>query len=45
MSTGAKGKDQSSNALVQMPNRQMLEELLDEVKKKVGGTTAKVNPF
>jgi len=40
VSPGAKGTDQSSITLVQMPNRQLLEELLDEVKKKVGGTTA-----
>jgi hypothetical protein len=41
VSPGAKDKNQSSIALVQMPNRQLLEDLLDEVKKKVGGTTAK----
>jgi hypothetical protein len=38
VSPGAKGTDQSAIALVQMPNKQLLEELLDEVKRKVGGS-------
>ncbi|HLG36872.1 MAG TPA: hypothetical protein VI338_01955 [Nitrososphaera sp.] len=41
ISPTAAATDQSSITLVQMPNRQLLEELLTEVKSKVGDTIPK----